>query len=277
MRSFLLVVFAGCGITDFDIDQPVPQQSIAGIGLIVQAAHDTIQAGEVAQGLSSLNRALEHCRGVVRSLRTLTFALEPITLRDHGFTAAADIEQRHRFGDDIASERRIDFLYDDVETADTEVAHDFIHAGGGLSPGKVPGVGVDRDNACRTQGCRIAAHRHGDDPGFDAESGKGPGTVHCPGQVIGNNQYPSRGNHLDLTTGTSGKTENQNVTTKTRRTRRRTERGVALLWVYCSFRTGSLPLDVEKPHGECTRACDEKTHDLLLFVLFVSSWSALAS
>ena len=65
-----------------------PQQSIAGIGLIVQAAHDAIEAGEVAQGLSSLNRALEHCRGVVRSLRTLTFALEPITLRDHGFTAA---------------------------------------------------------------------------------------------------------------------------------------------------------------------------------------------
>ncbi|HET6173536.1 MAG TPA: ATP-binding protein [Gaiellales bacterium] len=65
-----------------------PQQSIAGIGLIVQAAHDTIKAGEVEQGLTSLNRALEHCRGVVRSLRTLTFALEPITLRDHGFTAA---------------------------------------------------------------------------------------------------------------------------------------------------------------------------------------------
>jgi signal transduction histidine kinase len=65
-----------------------PQQSIAGIGLIVQAAHDTIEAGEVEQGLGSLNRALEHCRGVVRSLRTLTFALEPITLRDHGFTAA---------------------------------------------------------------------------------------------------------------------------------------------------------------------------------------------
>ena len=41
-----------------------PQQSIAGIGLIVQAAHDTIEAGEVAQGLSSLIRALEHCRGV---------------------------------------------------------------------------------------------------------------------------------------------------------------------------------------------------------------------
>ncbi len=65
-----------------------PQQSIAGIGLIVQAAHDTIQAGEVEEGLGSLQRALEHCKNVVGSLRTLTFALEPITLRDHGFTAA---------------------------------------------------------------------------------------------------------------------------------------------------------------------------------------------
>jgi signal transduction histidine kinase len=65
-----------------------PQQSIAGIGLIVQAAHDAIRAGEVDEGLHSLTRALEHCRTVVGSLRTLTFALEPITLRDHGFTAA---------------------------------------------------------------------------------------------------------------------------------------------------------------------------------------------
>jgi signal transduction histidine kinase len=65
-----------------------PQQSIAGIGLIVQAAHDAIQAGDVDEGLQSLQRSLEHCRTVVGSLRTLTFALEPITLRDHGFTAA---------------------------------------------------------------------------------------------------------------------------------------------------------------------------------------------
>ena len=65
-----------------------PQQSIAGIGLIVQAAHDAIRAGDVDEGCGSLQRALEHCRTVVGSLRTLTFALEPITLRDHGFTAA---------------------------------------------------------------------------------------------------------------------------------------------------------------------------------------------
>jgi signal transduction histidine kinase len=65
-----------------------PQQSIAGIGLIVQAAHDAIRDGEVDDGLRSLERALEHCKTVVGSLRTLTFALEPITLRDHGFTAA---------------------------------------------------------------------------------------------------------------------------------------------------------------------------------------------
>ncbi len=54
----------------------------------MQAASATIRAGEVDEGLGSLERALEHCRTVVGSLRTLTFALEPITLRDHGFMAA---------------------------------------------------------------------------------------------------------------------------------------------------------------------------------------------
>ncbi len=43
------------------------------------------------------------------------------------FTAAADVEQRHRFRDDIASERRINFLHDDVETADAEVGHDLAY------------------------------------------------------------------------------------------------------------------------------------------------------
>ena len=66
-----------------------PQQSIAGIGLIVQAAHDTIEAGEVDAGPELAATARSSTAGASsRSLRTLTFALEPITLRDHGFTAA---------------------------------------------------------------------------------------------------------------------------------------------------------------------------------------------
>ncbi len=44
--------------------------------------------------------------------------------RDYGFTAAAEVEQRQGFGHDVASERRIYFLDDDVETAGAEVIHD---------------------------------------------------------------------------------------------------------------------------------------------------------
>ena len=65
-----------------------PQQSIAGIGLIVQAAATAFKADAIEDGLRSLEIARLRTRDVVRSLRTLTFALEPITLRDHGFTAA---------------------------------------------------------------------------------------------------------------------------------------------------------------------------------------------
>ena len=66
-----------------------PQQSIAGIGLIVQAAHDTIRDGRGRGRAALAPRARSSTAArCVGSLRTLTFALEPITLRDHGFTAA---------------------------------------------------------------------------------------------------------------------------------------------------------------------------------------------
>ena len=67
--------------------------------------------------------------------------------RDHGLGPAAEIEQRQRFGDDIASQGRIYFLDDDVETAHPEVTHDFVYAGNGLHLRQMPGIGVDRDHA----------------------------------------------------------------------------------------------------------------------------------
>ena len=65
-----------------------PQQSIAGIGLIIGAALDAFRDNALEEGMRSLAIARDRTSDVVRSLRTLTFALEPITLRDHGFTAA---------------------------------------------------------------------------------------------------------------------------------------------------------------------------------------------
>jgi signal transduction histidine kinase len=65
-----------------------PQQTISGIALMVEAAVDALDAGDDPDARRILAMALQRNRDVVRSLRELQFALEPITLRDHGFTAA---------------------------------------------------------------------------------------------------------------------------------------------------------------------------------------------
>jgi two-component system sensor histidine kinase UhpB len=65
-----------------------PQQTISGIALMVQAACDALDAEDVPDARRILALALDRNRNVVRSLRQLQFSLEPITLRDHGFSAA---------------------------------------------------------------------------------------------------------------------------------------------------------------------------------------------
>jgi signal transduction histidine kinase len=65
-----------------------PQQTISGIALMVDAACAALDADDPADARRILALALQRNRDVVRSLRELQFALEPITLRDHGFSAA---------------------------------------------------------------------------------------------------------------------------------------------------------------------------------------------
>jgi two-component system, NarL family, sensor histidine kinase UhpB len=65
-----------------------PQQTIAGVGLILEAALADLSGEEHRETSRVLRLAIERTRGIVRDLRRLTFALEPITLRDHGFGAA---------------------------------------------------------------------------------------------------------------------------------------------------------------------------------------------
>ena len=62
---------------------------------------------------------------------------------NHGFAAAADIEQGHRLGDDVAAESRIYFFYDDIEVAGAKVTHDVAHTRGGQGRRKMPGIGID--------------------------------------------------------------------------------------------------------------------------------------
>ena len=67
-----------------------PVQSLAGVALMLDASLDLIRRGEHEQAREILDRALGRTRTTVGELRDLSFNLEPVVLRDHGFTAAVD-------------------------------------------------------------------------------------------------------------------------------------------------------------------------------------------
>ncbi len=67
-----------------------PVQSLAGVALMLDASVDLIRRGDHDQAREILDRALNRTRATVGELRELSFNLEPVALRDHGFTAAVD-------------------------------------------------------------------------------------------------------------------------------------------------------------------------------------------
>jgi two-component system, NarL family, sensor histidine kinase UhpB len=86
-----------------------PQQTIAGVGLMLEAALSDLDGAEHEETTRVLRLAMDRTRGIVRDLRRLTFALEPITLRDHGFSAAfgelaGQTADAHRLEVEVAAE-----------------------------------------------------------------------------------------------------------------------------------------------------------------------------
>jgi signal transduction histidine kinase len=67
-----------------------PVQSLAGVALMLDASLDLIGRGDFEQAREILDRALGRTRTTVGELRDLSFNLEPVALRDHGFAAAID-------------------------------------------------------------------------------------------------------------------------------------------------------------------------------------------
>ena len=67
-----------------------PVQSLSGVALMLDASLDLIGRGDLEQASEILDRALGRTRTTVGELRDLSFNLEPVALRDHGFTAAVD-------------------------------------------------------------------------------------------------------------------------------------------------------------------------------------------
>jgi two-component system, NarL family, sensor kinase len=84
-----------------------PVQSLAGVGLMLDASLDLINRGEHDQAREILDRALARTRTTVGELRDLSFNLEPVALRDHGFTAAVDALAQSR-----GREHRIEITLD---------------------------------------------------------------------------------------------------------------------------------------------------------------------
>jgi len=65
-------------------------QSLSGIALMLDAGVHAIEEGRLEEAEGLVSTALERQRAVIRSLRDLSFHLEPVVLRDHGFTPAVE-------------------------------------------------------------------------------------------------------------------------------------------------------------------------------------------
>jgi signal transduction histidine kinase len=81
-----------------------PVQSLSGVALMLDASLDLIRRGEHEQAREILDRALGRTRTTVGDL---SFNLEPVALRDHGFAAAVDALAQSR-----GREQRIEVTLD---------------------------------------------------------------------------------------------------------------------------------------------------------------------
>lgn len=79
-----------------------PVQSLAGIALMLDAVSGAIEDGNLQSAKEVLDQALVRHRDAIRSLRDLSFSLEPVVLRDQGITPAV-----RGLADEIGLERQI--------------------------------------------------------------------------------------------------------------------------------------------------------------------------
>jgi signal transduction histidine kinase len=65
-------------------------QSLSGIALMLDAVGDFLSRGSTDQAREILDKALSRTRTTIGELRDLSFNLEPVVLRDHGFGMAVN-------------------------------------------------------------------------------------------------------------------------------------------------------------------------------------------
>jgi signal transduction histidine kinase len=89
-----------------------PVQNLSGIALMLDATLHSIQTGKLADAEKVLTTALDRQRATIRELRDLSFALEPVVLRDQGFGPALQA-LAEQIG--TANRLRIDLDIDEAE------------------------------------------------------------------------------------------------------------------------------------------------------------------
>jgi signal transduction histidine kinase len=67
-----------------------PVQSLSGVALMLDAVGDFLSRGANEQAREVLDKALSRTRTTIGELRDLSFNLEPVILRDHGFGMAVN-------------------------------------------------------------------------------------------------------------------------------------------------------------------------------------------
>jgi len=75
----------------------VPVQAMSGIALMLDGVLDAVERGATEDAKRVLRMALDRQRQTIRELRDLSFALEPVVLRDQGFGPAMQ-ELAHQIG-----------------------------------------------------------------------------------------------------------------------------------------------------------------------------------
>jgi two-component system, NarL family, sensor histidine kinase UhpB len=90
----------------------VPVQAMSGIALMLDGVMDAVERGANEDAKRVLRMALDRQRETIRELRDLSFALEPVVLRDQGFAPAVQA-----LADQIATSHRVEVELD-VERAE---------------------------------------------------------------------------------------------------------------------------------------------------------------
>ena len=89
-----------------------PVQSLSGIALLLDGVDHAISSGQTDQARSVLRSALDRHRETIRELRDLSFNLEPVVLRDQGFSTAV-----RALGEELGLSHRVQIDVD-VEAAE---------------------------------------------------------------------------------------------------------------------------------------------------------------